>query len=275
MLFPTHVLLTVYRPEPLRCGIIACRWLATATLFCGLAGALPDQVAAQSDRAADRLVAGWIKAAGGSDLWDRVRSLRYTSTTVWYDSTEKEVRRRPRYVWIDKSPGAYRVRVERQEAVGKYVQVWDGQRPWATLNGGALPDSAQAVREVPYVTSELVYWMGLPWKLHDPGVNRSYVAPGTVHVTFGSGVGLHDGDRYWYRWRDSQSPFPTDVEYIEQGKTENDRNRLVWSDWTRFGPAVYAGRRRLVNQSGRTLRALLISAVTVNESMPDSLFIKR
>ena len=205
-------------------------------------------------------------------MWDRVRTLRYTITTVWYDSAETEVRRRPRYVWIDKSPGAYRVRVERQEAAGKYVQLWDGKKAWATLNGVALPDTAHAVREVPYVTAELVYWMGLPWKLRDPGANRSFIAPNTVHVTFGSGVGLHDGDRYWYRWSDSRSPFPTEVEYIEQGKTENDRNRIVWSDWTRFGPAVYAAKRRLVDQSGRTLRAFLITDIRVNEATPNSLF---
>ena len=273
-MFPMSVLATVYSHEPKLGRLTNWRLLGLVTLWGGVLLGCPGSACAQADSESRKLIDGWIEAAGGSRVWDSVRTLRYTITTVWYDSTEKEVRRRPRYVWIDKAPRAYRVRVERQEAAGQYVQAWNGQKSWATLNGALLPDSALAVREVPYVTAELVYWMGLPWKLLDPGVRTELVEPGTVHVRFGSGIGLHDGDRYWYRWRDPRSKFPSEVEYIEQGKTENDRNRITWSDWTRFGPAVYAAQRRLVNQNGRTLRAFLVSDIRVNERLPDSLFVQ-
>jgi hypothetical protein len=114
--------------------------------------------------------------------------------------------------------------------------------------------------------------MGLPWKLRDPGVKLSYLEPGTVHVSFERGVGLHDGDRYWYSWSNPGTSLPTSVVYIEQGKTENDRNRILFSDWTRFGPAVYPAKRQLVDVTGRTVRAFLVSNVRVNEPLPDSLF---
>ncbi|NIU53875.1 MAG: hypothetical protein GWN32_02125, partial [Gemmatimonadetes bacterium] len=62
---------------------------------------------------ADRLVDAWIEAAGGLDAWRDVESLRYTVTTVWFDSTGTEVRRRPRFVWGKKHP--LRARIERDE----------------------------------------------------------------------------------------------------------------------------------------------------------------
>lgn len=213
----------------------------------------------------------WLDAVGGPNVWDRVHTLEYTITTVWFDSAGVEVRRRPRQVWIRKDPGAYRVRVERKEAAGQYVQVWDGRTAWATLDGRRLADSALAVREAQYVAGDLTYWIALPWKLRDPGVNLTWPEPDVLYVTFGGGVGLHDGDRYWYFWQ-TESPFPTAIEYIEQGKTENDRTRIVLSEWKKIGPAVIATNRRRVNRSGATTHLFVITGVKVNQPMNDSLF---
>jgi hypothetical protein len=170
-------------------------------------------------------------------------------------------------------PGAYKIRLERTETTGDYVQVWDGARAWGTLNGARLPDTAQAVREVQYVTGDLSYWIALPWKLTDPGVNIRYDGDSIMHVGFGRGVGLHDGDRYWYYWRNRGSPFPTDVEYIEQGRTEKER--IVFAEWSRIGSAVYASKRTRIDSRGRVMRGFLITAVKVNQAMPTSLFTDR
>jgi hypothetical protein len=225
---------------------------------------------AHSSVSAQPALERWIVAAGGRHIWDNVKTIEYTITTVWYDTSGVEVRRRPRHVWLRKDPGAYKVRVERTEAAGDYVQAWDGARAWATLNGASLADTAQAVREVPYVTGDLAYWIALPWKLTDPGVNIRYEGDSIMHVSFGRGVGLHDGDRYWYYWRDRASPFPTDVEYIEQGKTEKER--IVWSEWQSFGRAVYSSKRTRVDSRGRVTRGFLITNIKVNQPMPASLF---
>lgn len=239
-----------------------------------LAGAAPAW--AQRDARAEALVGGWIEAAGGPALWDAVRDLRYTITTVWYDSTGTELRRRPRHVWIEKASGGFRVRVERTEADGHYVQIWnDGAR--ATLNGKVLPDTARAVRELQVVAGDLTYWIGLPWKLRDPGVNLSYAeeaATPVVHVTFGSGVGVHDGDRYWYYWRNRASPLPTEVHYIEQGHPDADRTRVLFHDARRLGPGWYFGRRVIQNAHGRTpVRELLTSDVVINRGISAACFV--
>lgn len=223
---------------------------------------------------ADELVGGWIEAAGGAGAWDDVDDLRYTVTTVWFDSTGTEVRRRPRFVWGKKNP--QRARIERDEPEGHYVQAHDGRgNAWATLDGVLLPDTARAVEEVLYVGGDVMYWIGLPYKLRDPGVNLSYIPPDStgypgVRVTFGENVGLHPGDRYFYYFEEG-SPFPIEVHYLEEGSRSVDRTR--WSDYRTAGPITYVGTRTYYNEEGTTTKQLLISDVEINPGLADSLFV--
>ncbi len=216
----------------------------------------------------------WIEAAGGPRIWDSVRDLRYTITTVWYDSTGTEVRRRPREVWIKKTRNGFMVRVERTEADGRYVQIWN-QHAFASLNGTVLPDTARAVTEVQFVAGDLTYWIGLPWKLRDPGVNLRYFeeenVPG-VHVTFGDGVGLHDGDQFWYYWGETGSPFPTEVHYLLEGRAASERQRVAWSGLQRIGPGRFFSTRTTKNAHGVAVRALIVTHVVVNGGISDSVF---
>lgn len=222
---------------------------------------------------ADRLVDAWIAVAGGLDAWRDVESLRYTVTTVWFDSTGTEVRRRPRFVWGKKHP--MRARIERDEPEGHYVQATDGHGAvWATLDGESLSDTTKAVREVLYVTGDVMYWIGLPYKLRDPGVNLRHIPADStgyegVAVTFGEGVGLHSGDR-WFYYFDQGSPLPVEVHYIEEGYTDPTRTR--WSDYREAGPITYVGTRTFYDDRGVTRKELLISDVEINPELSDSLF---
>jgi hypothetical protein len=224
-------------------------------------------------------IAAWIDAAGGADLWDRVHDLRYTVTTVWYDpATGEELRRRPRYVWLRKLDHGYQVRVERREAEGEYVQVWTGASSWATLGGTRLPDTAAAVVEIPHVAGDLFYWIGLPWKLLDPGVRLSSHAhdahaPGrVVAVSFEAGTGLSAGDRYWYYFGDPASPYPTQVHFLKEAEPASARERTLWRDWRHAGPGVYVGERLYVDDRGRPTKALLFSDVVPNAGVARSQF---
>ena len=223
---------------------------------------------------ADQLIDAWIDAAGGPGAWKEVEDLRYTVTTVWFDSTETEVRRRPRFVWGKKNP--VRARIERDEAEGHYVQAHDGRATiWATLNGERLPTTHKAVAEVLYVTGDVMYWIGLPYKLRDPGTYLSYIPPDStgragVKITFGEGVGEHPGDQWFYYFSDD-SPFPVEVHYIEQGRT--NVSRALWSDDQRAGPITYVGTRTFYNELGRRTKQLIITDVEINPGVPDSLFL--
>jgi hypothetical protein len=172
-----------------------------------------DESRSQRDREeflADSLIGSWTELAGGVEAWENVRSARYTINTVLYDSLEAVRWMRPRRVGMRKTRRGEEARIERPEAEGLYVQVFTGDTAWATLNGRPLSLEDPAAAEAEYVARDVVYWFGLPYKLWDPGVNRRARKTDDgyeVAVSFGSGIGAHPGDRYFYYFND-RDPFP-------------------------------------------------------------------
>lgn len=253
--------------------------LAVAGAACGSSGPEADAGGEGSapddgvDTVADSAVGAWIEAAGGMDAWRSVESLRYTVTTVWYDSTGRVRRMRPRRIEIEKTRSGFRSRIERPEAEGLYVQVFTGDTAWATLNGHPLPPDHPAAEESEYVGRDVYYWIGLPYKLRDPGVDLSASPlPGggtEVRVTFGGGVGEHPGDRYFYAFAD-EDPFPERVDYIEQGS--DSRTHTVWRGFAEAGPLTYVVTRRYPDADGTPTMELRIDDVQIDPALPDSLF---
>lgn len=260
-------------------SLLAALVLGMGLAGCGDADGPGETARSPADAAADRspadsAVAAWIRAAGGPSAWDSIRTLRYTVTTVLYDSTGAVEWMRPRRVEIEKTGDGFLSRIERPEGEGLYVQVFTGDTAWATLNGRPLPPDDPAAVESEYVGRDVFYWVGLPWKLRDPGVNldaRALPADSglEVRVTFGESVGQHPGDTYWYRFLD-EDPWPEQVHYREAGA--QDRTRTLWRDFTRAGPITYVGVRRYVDDSGRKTKELRIDDTWVNPSLPDSIF---
>lgn len=239
------------------------------------ADARPEGDGSAGDAVADSLLAAWMAAAGGRAAWDSVRSARYTVTTVWLDSTGSVRRMRPRRVELRKTADGAQARIERPEAEGLYVQVWAGDTAWAALNGTPLPPDDPAAAEAEYVGRDVFYWIGLPYKLMDPGVQRRARALPEggyeMTVTFGARVGAHPGDRYFYYFLDDD-PYPEEVHYIEQGREERDRNRAAWSGFREAGPITYVVTRKYRDSAGRPTKELRIDDVQVNPELPDSLF---
>ena len=94
---------------------------------------------------------------------------------------------------------------------------------WARYNGEALVPGDKDYDEVLYVAGDVHYWIGLPFKLSDPGVNlhdRGVDDQGrqVVGVSFGEGVGLHDGDS-WQYWFEKDRTWPVQVAYKEENRT--------------------------------------------------------
>ncbi|NNG16737.1 MAG: hypothetical protein HKM89_09665 [Gemmatimonadales bacterium] len=249
------------------------RFTDRSTLIALLLAAAVSGCRGEPPGPADQLVDGWIEAAGGAGAWKQVHDLRYTVTTVWFDSSGTEVRRRPRFVWGEKRP--QRARIERDEAEGHYVQAHDGRGTiWATLNGEPLPPDHKATAEVLYVAGDVMYWIGLPYKLRDPGVNLRYIPADStgyagVMVSFGEGVGIHS-DRYFYYFEEG-SPFPVEVHYIEEGRTNVSRTK--WTDFGEAGPLSYVGTRTYYDERGVTRKQLIISDVEINPDVDDAMFL--
>ncbi|MFV1987593.1 MAG: hypothetical protein ACC682_09930 [Gemmatimonadota bacterium] len=250
--------------------------LALLGVACGGSGTpatVTDQ--APEEVLGDSLIGSWLAASGGMDAWNDVRSARFTITTVWFDSVGAIRRMRPRRVEMRRANGVEEARVERPEAEGLYVQTWTGTSSWATLNDEPMAADTKEVAEAEYVGRDVMYWIGLPYKLFDPGVNRRarVLDDGgyEVLITFGDDVGVHPGDRYFYYFFDDD-PYPEEVHYIEQGRTEESRNRTVWNGYGRVGDFSYVVARRWLNREGMPTKELRIDDVQLNPPLSDSLF---
>jgi hypothetical protein len=278
-------------------GSVAGVILASAVAACNTDGGAPTADFASDsppEVIADSLMGLWIDSLGGMATYEAFRSASYTITTVIYDTLSGRVKRaRPRYAWIKKGPYGLEARIERWEGNDFIVQGFNGRDEWATLNGAFLPDTAKDWRETRYVTGDVSYWPGLPYKLRDNGVFLHYRGqssrPGTelredpateavagaaeyhaVGVTFGEGIGDHRDT--WQYYFEPGEGFPTEVTYIEEGR--EDINRVVWGSTERAGELGYpvVVRRDWITASGKRTKALIVSDFVVNPEIDQSLF---
>jgi hypothetical protein len=247
------------------------------------------------DRQGDSLIAVWMDSLGGMETYDAFQSASFTVSTILYDTlTGRTKRERPRYVWIKKGPKGEETRVERWETYGFIEQGFDGEDAWATIDGVAIPDTAKDHRESLYVSRDLFYWMGLPFKLRDPGVNLQYLGlinrPGAeirkdphapevtppvagyhaVEVSFGENVGEHD-DVFTYYFEPGAG-FPVEVTYVEEGRTSI--NRALWGETGRGDTLDYPYpiRRDFIVASGKMTKSLAIYDVVINPELSQKIF---
>lgn len=280
------------RPVPQRAAPRAMLRMLAAAWTVILAIGLParEATARQQDPVADSLVGLWIDSVGGMETYRAFHSASFTVTTELYDTLSGRLKRaRPRYVWIKKGPHGEETRVERWESSDFIEQGFNGRdAAWAALNGELLPDTAKHSREALYVSRDLFYWVGLPYKLRDPGVYLSYeglrerpgaVWPGetppgecfhAVVVSFGVGVGEHQ-DVFTYYFTPGGA-FPYEVTYVEEG--QESLNRLLWGETRRTGDTRYAYvvRRDWLTPSGKRTKALVISDVVINPELAQQRF---
>ena len=213
---------------------------------------------AQEDALAQSLVDDWIEAIGGMEVYWPLRSARYTLTTEMYEPETGRLRRaRPRYVTISRTPAGEATRIERWEGDDFIVQGWDGVTDWATLNGEPLAAGHRDFDQVQYVSGDVNYWISLPFKLKDPGVNLHYrgldEGRHLVGVTFGEGVGLHDGDD-WQYWFEDGKTWPVQIAYREEGRT--NWSLLRFEDIRTVDGYVFVGRRVHIDGEGRVWKVL-------------------
>ncbi len=270
-------------------------WVVTACQPTGGNSAADFSSDSPPEVIADSLVGLWIDALGGMDTYHELQAASYTITTIIYDTLSGRVKRaRPRYVWIKKTTRGQATRVERWEGNDFIVQGFDGQDHWATMNGEALSEGDKDWNEARYVTGDLFYWPGLPYKLRDDGVFLHYrglasrpgvemrtdpAAPAetetpntyhTVGVTFGENVGDHQ-DVWQYFFKPGET-FPTEVTYIEAGRV--DINRVIWGDTEMTGVLNYpvVARRDWITASGKRTKALVVSDFVINPAISQSMF---
>ena len=253
--------------------------LATAALVAAIAlGAAPASAAAQDagdDPEAVALVDRWIEAVGGMERYWELEGATFTLTTELYNpATNRMKRARPRYVTIGRTEAGEISRVERWEGDDYIEHGWDGEEAWARMNGEALGPGDKDYDEARYVASDVQYWISLPYKLRDPGVNLHWDGVDeegrrVVRVTFGEDVGDHQ-DTWYYRFPADGSVWPSQVEYVEEGS--ESVNRLRFEDIREVDGFVFVGRRVHFDESGGLTKVLDTSDFRFNPEIDPAVF---
>lgn len=220
------------------------------------------------------LVDRWIDSMGGMENWWRVESASFTLTTEMYDAESGRLRRtRPRYITIAKNADGMFSRLERWEGDDFIQQGWHPEGQWAVLNGEPLAEGDKDYDEADYVGGDVQYWIGLPFKLTDPGVNLH--DDGTddqgrrvVRVTFGEGVGDHQD--IWHYYFSGSNPWPVQVDYQEAGRTNTNHTR--WEDIQETDGFFYVGRRVHFDDEGRVTKIIRTHDVEINPDPDLSVF---
>ena len=235
---------------------------------------LPSPANAQRAPEAQARIDRWVEAMGGMDRYHEVPSMTFTVTTELYDPESGRLRRtRPRYVIIHRDQTGLYSRVERWEGDDFIQQGWHPEGQWATLNGEHLAEGAKDWDEADYVGGDLNYWIFLPFKLNDGGVNLAWEPDdgrglGKMTVTFGEDVG-ESQDTWRYYFEDGRT-WPAEVSY----QTERGRNPNVmrWTDIRSVGDFYYVGSRIYFNQEGKVRMIIRISDVVVNPTLDLDVF---
>jgi hypothetical protein len=220
--------------------------------------------AAQATAVADQL----MQALGGQKAWDDTHYLRFTFAG------------RRTHHW-DKWTGRHRVEGQTQD--GKHYVILENIN---THEGEAWVDGKKV--EADKMKEWLdrgygtwvndTYWLLMPYKLRDPGVNLTYAGQETVdgvaydklHLSFGK-VGLTPGDQYW-AWINPGTHLMDRWAYLLQTQPGKEQDKepttWQWKGWQRFGQIQLAPTREMVGGEGK----LELSDLAVFDTLPDSVF---
>lgn len=240
--------------------------LATKTVLLSLVLAVAVPAVAQPS-AAD--IAGQVMAAlGGKEAWEATHFLRFTFAG------------RRTHHW-DKWTGRHRVEGQSPEGQ-KYVVLHNlnTREGEAWLDGKKLEgEPAKEWLDRAYAAwINDTYWLLMPYKLQDPGVNLAYegteqidgITYDKLHLTFGN-VGLTPGDEYWaYINRDTH--LMDRWAYLLQAQPGQPRATEPtvwrWLGWQKVGNIQLAPTRAQLTGD----RKLELTDLAVFDTLPDSVF---
>lgn len=255
-----------------RAGLVL---LGLASALFGLADGVRGQ-----DPQAQTLLGKMIAAHGGMQAWESLKDMAFTLTVVRL-TPHGDVASAQVSLHYLKRHG--KGRVETVTGRGFLVQGFDGQRPWVTL-GGRADTSEDALKRAHFQAVNWWYWMGIPFKLRDPGVILRHRGAASVRgkpvevleATFGS-----DGeptDRFTY-YVDPETAHIVFVEVqlkpgVWPGVGGPNVGRSVWLDYKPVGPFTMHTRRISYGDPELTDRRaiVLFGDFQFNTGLPDRLF---
>lgn len=203
---------------------------------------------------------------GGQQAWSSAHYLRFTFAG------------RRRHYW-DKWTGRHRLEGQTPQGqtfvVLSNVNTKEGQ---AFLDGQPAPANlAKEMLDGAYAAwVNDTYWLLMPYKLQDPGVNLGYQGTETIDgqnydvltLSF-QGVGLTPGDRYWV-YVNKQTNLVDRWGYVLQNQpADSQPTQWLWQGWAPAGPLLLAPKRTQVGGEGTVIE---FTDLGVLDSLPDTVF---
>ena len=230
--------------------------LASAFLFCipGCAGpeSEPDSPEAGSEKA--RVIAEEVmEAMGGRENWNATRYIRFSffgfRTHYW-----------------DKHDGRYRVSWTDRESGQAHVILMNlntGEGSVFTDGTEVTDDEArnQFLERARGAWINDTYWLLMPYKLQDPGVDLAYAGEEVIddtvydklHLSFDA-VGNTPGDEYW-AYINRETRLMDKWVYLLQlreGREERSRGEWKWNDWRAYGDILLSAERERMDGQKRS-----------------------
>jgi hypothetical protein len=250
----------------IRAGLLACLVAASA----GRAQPPSADVAGADARG---LAGKVLEALGGEQAWNQTHYLRFDFAV---EAEGKEVVRRA-HTW-DKWTGRYRLEAKTREGKPFLVLMNVNTRQGTALLDGkpATGDELKQLLERGYgIWVNDTYWLLMPYKMLDPGVNLAMdgeqkSAEGAwdkVRLSFDN-VGLTPKDRYWaYVNRSTRLVDRWDY-ILQDDKPDAPATSWDWKGWRRYGKILLAPDR--VNEKDK--RRIYFPVLEVPDAIPDAAF---
>ena len=199
-----------------------------------IAQVAPSPVGAASDPSATALANSVMQHMGGKEAWDKTRFLRWNFFG-----------RRLHY-W-DRWTGDVRI-----EAKDRVMLLNLGTREGHVFDKGVEitePKARRAALDEAYeIWVNDSYWLIMPYKLLDPGVNLKSLGPSKmadgrdadkIGVTFDAGIGVTPQNRYDV-WVARDTGLVEQWAYYEKASDTTPAFTLPWAGWKRFGGVMMA-----------------------------------
>ena len=238
------------------------RWLLNCTTLALLVGAAAH---AETDPKAIAIADQVMAELGGKTAWDNTRYLHFGFAGR-------------RQHWWDKWEGRYRLEGKNREGQSYLVLMNVNTRQGtAWLNGQPLAGEALAKQlESAYgAWINDTYWLLMPYKMRDPGVNLVYAGEETIGSTTYDKlllsfeqVGLTPGDRYWAYVNRATHRMERWAYILQSDPPGQEATAWEWQGWARYGNILLAPERKKVAGDG----TLPLSPIEVPVNLPDSVF---
>lgn len=224
------------KPRSPRSGALAGVLIATCFLPLLAAG----RAAAEPDPKAVAVARRSMEAMGGRKAYDAVRTLKFRFVV---EQDGKDVVSRS-HVW-DRWDGRYRLEATTRDGKSLLVIMNLNDRTGNAWLDGAEVDTAAAGPYLKQAYASFIndsYWLLMPWKWLDPGVELTYQGEKTVdgtaydvvHLAFTNGTGLTSNDQYW-GYVSKETGLMERWDYLLQDQDGNpgkgSRSTYLWQNW--------------------------------------------